>query len=95
MTAPLPDELTSAAVPVLVEVFGCDEATAWNALHPPNGALGPALAALFTAEELDSLMFLAGDDTKHYWYTDGRSARSKLEALRRLATSRSPNRPGS
>lgn len=40
------EALTEAAIPTLMEVFGCDHATAWNALYPPNGALGPVLARL-------------------------------------------------
>lgn len=57
------DAITRAAVPVLVEVFGCDEATAWNALYPPNGALGAVPAAAVPEIDADELEAAKQDPT--------------------------------
>jgi hypothetical protein len=39
---------THALIPALVDVFGCDEATAWNAIYGPAG-ISAALAAAVNA----------------------------------------------
>jgi hypothetical protein len=45
-----------------------------------------ALAALFTAEELDALLWLASDKDCYYAPVEARAARAKLQALRDLSS---------